>query len=694
MAEYLLEIGLEEMPAGPIPNVIKELEHNTKALLERERIQYGDIKCYATPRRLVLMISKLNEMQDDLLEEVKGPSLKAAYKDGEIAKPLLGFLKANNFTETDVYTKTLPNGEYIFCKKEAKGIESKKVLETIIPELILSLKFPKTMKWGNHDLRYIRPIRWLVSLLDASIVDFSVGSVKSGNISRGHRTLGHEIVEIPNANAYLKTMEDEFVIVDQDKRKSMILNQIEDLFNGTDEYYQEDQSLLNEIIYLVEYPTVLKGVFDEKFMALPNELIITPMKEHQRYFPVLKKNGELVNAFVTVRNGNREHLDIVTAGNLNVLRARLADAEFFYEEDLKKGLESGTEKIKNIIFQEKLGTIYDKTLRLKDIVKALSINLDFNASVQEDSITAAQYMKLDLVSNVVSEFPELQGIMGEYYFNAQYPNKSNIGQAIREHYQPRFANDELPQTVEGSLVSIADKFDTLVGCYYAGIIPTGSKDPYALRRQALGIVNIIISNKWSLSLKDCIELVCSAYQNNNLDFNSEATNEKIYQFFEQRLLTILKDMGFSADIIQSVLKAGYEKPYETILRAEALKAFIDENEHLLIKRTFDNLGRAINIAEKASESSIQEDLLENQYEKDFLEALKLSEKHIQSALETNSFHALFDVVLKVNDKVEAFFDNVLVMDENKNIRENRLALVKQYANLLHKYYRLDECKVV
>lgn len=693
MAEYLLEIGLEEMPAGPIPNVVKTLKENAITIFKDERLKFETIDCYATPRRIVLQVIGLDERQEDLIEEIKGPSVKAAYQDGKIAKPLLGFLKANNFSESDIYTKELNNGEYIFCKREEKGTKTYHVLEKIIPELILGLRFPKNMKWGSHELRYIRPIRWIVSLLDEQIISFTIENISSSNVSRGHRTLGHQYVEISSTKTYFETMKKEFVIVDQEERKKIILDQINNIFKDSDEFYQEDDNLLQEIIYLIEYPTVLKGTFDQEFLKLPKELIITPMKEHQRYFPVLNKNGDLMNAFITVRNGNKNYLDMVTQGNENVLRARLADAEFFYKEDLKKGLESGEEKIKDIVFQEKLGTIYDKVTRLKAVVASISHHLKLNDLIKENSKTVVKYMKLDLVSNVVSEFPELQGIMGEYYFNAQYSGKKNIAQAIREHYLPRFANDLLPATIEGGIVSIADKFDTIVGCHYAGIIPTGSKDPYALRRQALGIVNIILNNRWSLSLKECIENICQSYQKTGHIFNNLEINEKIYQFFEQRLVTVMKEMSFSPDIIQSVLKSGYDNPYETILRAKALKDFLNQNDISLAKQTLDNLGRATNIIGKTKINSVDKELFSSEYEEKFYDAIVCAEKQISHLLDDMNFEKIFNVMTTLNKVVEEFFDNVLVMDENISLQNNRLALVAMYVELLNAHYHLNECKI-
>lgn len=690
MAEYLLEIGMEEMPAAYMNGAVSDLKKNAQALFDKERLTYDALETYATPRRLVLVVHGLADMQQDLSEEVKGPSVKAAYKDGAIAKPLEGFLRANGFTEADVYTKEMKNGSYVFCKREEKGRPAKDILAEVMGDLVLNMKFPKSMRWGNLDLRYLRPIRWLVSLLDDEVVPFKVGVLDAGRTTRGHRTLGQEAVDIKDAASYFETMEKEYVIVDQARRKEMILSQIAAIFEGTDEHYQEDDALLSEVINLVEYPTALRGSFDEKYLELPDELVITPMKEHQRYFPVLKNDGTLTNGFITVRNGTEEYLDIVRAGNENVLRARLADAEFFYNEDLKKGLESGEEKLKNIVFQEKLGTVYEKTQRLQYIAGAIADLIHGDNTLKEDAVTAARCTKMDLVSNVVSEFPELQGLMGEYYYDHEHPDKKNVGQAIREHYMPRFANDALPETVEGSIVSVADKIDTIVGCYYAGIIPTGSQDPYALRRQALGLANIIIAQKWSMSLNRLIAISCEAYRAGGLQFDDADINATIHQFFEQRLLKIFKDAAMPNDIVQAVMKVGYDDLYDAVLRAEALKAYVQGADKEAIKATLDNSGRAANITENVTALDIDVALFAGDEEKALYEAVIACEEALPALVEGKDYAAVIARFAALNSVVETFFEKILVMDDDLAVRNNRLALVKRYSNVLSAYYKLDE----
>lgn len=693
MAKYLLEIGIEEMPANIIPNTVNELKEDAAKLLKEHRLDCKGIHSYATPRRLVLSIDDVPSMQANLSEEVKGPSVKAAYKDGAAAKPLLGFLHSNGFTEEDVYTKTLKNGEYIFCRRNEAGKPASEVLAKLMPQLILNLKFPNAMRWGGYKLQYIRPIRWIVSLLGENVVEFHVGHLKAGRMSRGHRTLGHENVTIHSAESYFDTMEKECVIVDQNKRRQMILDQISDIFNGTDEHYKEDVGLLNEVINIVEYPTVLKGYFDKEFLQLPKELVMTPMKDHQRYFPVLNSKGELVNAFITVRNGNAKYLEVVQHGNENVLRARLADAKFFYDEDIKNGISAGEEKLKDIVFQEKLGTLYDKIQRLQKEAGQLGAFFKLDDEIISHGMTAAKYAKCDLSSNAVTEFPELQGIMGEYYYDHEFGKADHVGQAIRESYLPRYANDALPQTKEGSLVSVSDKLDTIVGCYYAGIIPTGSQDPYALRRQALGVVNIIIDNKWSASLKKMIETVRNAYVSMGHAFDDPKVDQQIYEFFMPRILKVLKDEKIPQNIIQAVTNAGFDDIYETYCRALALRDFIKNEDQTLVKNTFDNHKRADTISEKAVEGDVDESLFITDYERDFYHALKTMRVTLEDAAARKDFYSLLQNFASMNHVVETFFTETLIMDENESIRKNRLSLVKMYSNILNKYYRLSLCTI-
>ena len=483
MSDLLLEIGTEEIPAKFMPQSLAQLAKITKEKLDENRLGYGKIAVWGTPRRLSLYVYDLADCQSDLAEEVRGPAVKAAFdQEGKPTKAAVGFAKGQGVEVESLITKDLPNGSYVFALKKAQGLAAQQVLPEILPQLVLSLHFPKPMRWGYNETRYARPIRWIVALNDEKIIDFAIENIKSGRFSRGHRFLGSDKIEIAKAQDYLAKMEENYVIVDPKKREDMILEQIHELEKTVDGTAQIDEDLLEEVVFLVEYPTALMGNFDPSYLIMPEQLVITPMKEHQRYFPVLKGH-HLMPKFITVRNGDSQYLDIVQAGNEKVLVARLDDAKFFYTEDLKVNLHDNIPKLKTIIFQEKLGTVYDKTQRVKKGVENIADLLKVGFEVKERAALAADLCKSDLLSNVVYEFPELQGIMGEKYAFAQGEHPL-VAKAISEHYLPRFAGDEIPLTFEGLILSIADKLDTICGCFAVGIEPSGSQDPYALRRQA------------------------------------------------------------------------------------------------------------------------------------------------------------------------------------------------------------------
>ena len=549
------------------------------------------------------------------------------------------------------------------------------VLPEILPQLALSLHFPKPMRWGYNEVRYARPIRWIVALNDDKVIDFNIENIKSGRISRGHRFLGSDNIEIAKAQDYLAKMEENYVIVDPKRREDMILEQIHELEKSVDGTAQIDEDLLEEVVFLVEYPTALMGNFDASYLIMPEQLVITPMKEHQRYFPVLKGH-HLMPKFITVRNGDSQYLDVVQAGNEKVLVARLDDAKFFYTEDLKVNLHDNIPKLKTIIFQEKLGTVYDKTQRVKKGVENIADLLKVGFEVKERASLAVDLCKADLVSNVVYEFPELQGIMGEKYAFAQGEHPL-VAKAISEHYLPRFAGDEIPLTFEGLILSIADKLDTICGCFAVGIEPSGSQDPYALRRQALGICIMIKNRGILVSLK---ALIAQAVENlpQDLIADKAALEEKVYAFFEQRVRNILNDSAITFDVVEAVIAAGYDNVSEVLLKAKALQEFKTNEAFAGLMTVYT---RANNLAKKAESMEMSEQYLTNEAEKALydgiiqasieMELLEAQRKYTQSLL----------AMAALEDTVNNFFESVMVMDEDENIRRNRLAMLAQFAAL-------------
>lgn len=676
MSDLLLEIGLEEVPAKFMPPALAELKQMAQAQLTEQRIGYDEVITYGTPRRIALLVKNIADKQQDLEEEAKGPAVKAAYDaDGNPTKAALGFARGQGVDVADLYQKELNGGLYVFATKRAAGVSTAEVLPTLLPQLVCGIHFPKPMRWGYTELRYARPIRWIVALHGKQVVPFTIEDITSGRVSRGHRYLGRAQLEIPCAEDYVAVLEQDSVIVDQNRRQAMIVEQMQQLAESVDGTVEIDEELLEEVLYLVEYPTALMGNFDPAYMLMPEQLIITPMKEHQRYFPVMKGH-HLLPKFITVRNGNADHLELVQAGNEKVLEARLADAKFFYDEDLQIKLEDNVEKLKSIVFQEKLGTIYEKMLRVQQGVIVIADLLQLGADVQARALRAAYLAKADLVSNVVYEFPELQGLMGEKYAFAQGEHPL-AAKAISEHYLPKNADGEIPLTFEGLTVSMADKMDTIVGCFAAGIEPTGSQDPYALRRQAAGICSMILGRSVLVSLTALIEQAISHYPAHIVG-DKDALCQRVYGFFEQRIRNVLNDRGFRYDVIEAVVTCGYDNLTETLLRAEALNKMQTTDTFAKVLTAFT---RANNLAKKAVGNQVAEAYLVEAVEKQLWQDVQLAEQAIATQVQNRQYAEALTVISTLEEAISAFFDGVMVMDENEAVKNNRLALLARVSSL-------------
>ncbi|MFZ5626557.1 MAG: glycine--tRNA ligase subunit beta, partial [Bacillota bacterium] len=558
--EFLLEIGTEEIPAKFLPGAIKQLEELAQKALDKEKLTYEQIRVWATPRRLVLNITGLPEKQADVTEEVKGPAKKAAFDaEGKPTKAVEGFARSQGVALAELLIKEVNGVEYVFARKEIKGRSTAEVMTELAPTFISGLSFPKPMRWAHYDFRFARPIRWLLCLLDDQVLEFRLENLVSGRLTYGHRVLGPGPFTVNHAAEYRQLLlEKGYVMVDQEERRRQVWQQIQDLAAREGGQVEEDADLLEEIIHLLEYPTALCGSFEPEFLQLPDEVIITPMKEHQRYFPVRDQQGKLMNKFITVRNGTADYIEIVREGNEKVLRARLADARFFYEEDQKQPLAAYLPRLDKIVFQENLGTLGEKVQRIQNLTSYLAETLQVEEEEKEIAARTAWLAKADLVTSMVYEFPELQGIMGRYYARLS-GEREEVAQAIFEHYLPRFAGDMLPASVAGALVSIADKLDTIVGCFAVGIQPTGSQDPYALRRQALGICHILLQRGWHLDLPAAINRTYAAIADKpGLKLDREKTVVEVMEFFRLRLRYILmEDEGLAYDTVDAVLAAGY-----------------------------------------------------------------------------------------------------------------------------------------
>lgn len=705
MEKLLFEIGTEEIPAKFMPGILKQLKELAAAKMQELRIPFEDITVYGTPRRMAFIAGGVAETQADVVVEAKGPSVKIAYVSGAPSKAAQGFARGQGVDVKDLVVRD----NYVYAVKHLAGQPVVELLPGLLMDILTSLSFPKTMRWADYEFRFVRPIRWMVALFGDQIIPVEICGVKSGKFSMGHRFMqqslkaaaesqgllsaalskvGNKVysalagvkgaVEIPSAGDYKKVMYDNFVMVDQDERRALILQQIKDLAaqNGGEAEINED--LLEEVNYLVEWPTALCGKFEEKFLSLPKECIITPMREHQRYFPVLDEDGNLLNKFITVRNGGSEHLDIVTHGNERVLRARLSDAEFFFNEDRAIKLEDRLEKLKTVSFQEGLGNMYDKSERLVKMAEMLRFAI--NTPVDEEELRrCALLCKTDLVTGMVIEFTELQGVMGREYALLD-GEKPEVATGIFEHYLPRFAGDALPATTIGRIVGIGDKLDNICATFSRGLAPTGSQDPYALRRQALGVINILLDANYHISLAKII--AGTLYL---LDIKPEETGKlvpQIMEFFKQRLRNLLMDQGIRYDVIDAVFAdKRNDDMVDLAVRCKALAAYVEAgNADPLVQVSV----RVSNLCKKIEkEVAISGALFKDESENKLHEVVAAVSKEIIPEIVLYDYAAVLKAGEKVIEPVNTFFDNVMVMDEDENVKNNRLAMLEEVRGIVN-----------
>ncbi|CEN84793.1 glycine--tRNA ligase subunit beta [Paraclostridium sordellii] len=676
MKNYLLfEIGVEELPARYVNSAMEQLKLNIVKSFDENRITYDSVNVYSTPRRLTVVVDNICERQEDLEEEVKGPAKKIAVDaDGNFTKPLLGFMKSKGIKEEDLYFKQVGKEEYAFGKIKQEGKLTSEVLKTVLPEAIKSMTFPKAMRWGGKNMRFIRPIRWMVCILNDSVLDIELEGIVSGNVTKGHRFLGEIEFEVNTLDEYLAKLKENFVILNQDERKSIIKEQCEEVAKSLGGEIELDEELLEEVTHLVEYPTAFYGEFDEDYAKLPKEVVITPMKQHQRYFPVLK-DGKLLPNFIAVRNGDSHRIDNVKSGNEKVLEARLADALFFYKEDTKKSLESYIEKLKTVVFQAKLGTVYDKTLRIEKLANDILDKLN-ESGVKEDTLRAAKLCKADLVTGMVFEFTELQGVMGREYAKVSGENE-NVAEAIFEHYLPRFAGDILPKTKAGIILSIADKLDSIAGFFAIGIQPTGSQDPYALRRQALGIINILMDNNLDISLKELVDLTLDNYS--FIEFNKEEVLNQIMDFFKDRIKNLFRDLGIRYDVIDAILSSNIDDIADMYARANALNSWIDKDELVEMLTAFN---RVATLAQKAETDKVDINLMREEAEFNLYQQFQEIRSNVEHLLADKEYTKALDAFASLRPAIDNMFDSVMIMDKDEAIKNNRLAILKQIYDIM------------
>ena len=684
--KLLFEIGMEEIPARFLSQALTDLKTNFEKKLKNNRIKYEGIKTYGTPRRLVLVVDEVADMQEDLDELNIGPSRERAYKDGELSKAGEGFLNAYKIDESQIEIVKNDKGEYIAFKRFAKGEPTEKLLPEILKELVLEETFPKSMKWSDKTIRFARPIEWFLALYGNNVVEFEIEGIKSSNKSKGHRFFGKEF-EVSSVEDYLKKIRENNVIIDISERRKMIEEMISKALLE-DEKADIDEGLLDEVTNLVEHPYAIVGNFSEDFLEVPQEVLIISMKVHQRYFPILDKKGKLLPKFIVIRNGI-DFSQNVKEGNEKVLSARLADARFFYQEDLKIPLDQNVEKLKTVVFQKDLGTMFNKVKRTEKIAEFLIGKLKYNY-MKADILRTVKLAKADLVSNMIGEkeFTKLQGLMGSKYA-MERGEEIGVAIGIKEHYYPRFQGDLLPSGIEGIITGLSDRIDTLVGCFGVGLIPTGSKDPFALRRTALGIVNIIINANINISLKELVNVSLDALQADQVLKGDRAKVEAdVLDFLKQRMINVFTDMKYRKDIVLAVL----DRDADNITNALEIVKVISEKLALnKLEALLQVAKRVTNIITKGNNNvTVKEKLFKEEIEKTlFAEAKRIAEE-AEKSIKENEYADYFEKIISLVPTIDKYFEAVIVMDEDKNIRENRINQLTFIKNLFDRIAYLNK----
>ncbi|MDY6938229.1 MAG: glycine--tRNA ligase subunit beta [Cyanobacteriota bacterium] len=708
MATFLLEVGTEELPASFVAGAIAQWNDRIESSLQQQRLEPETVRVYGTPRRLAVLVEGIGERQSDRTEEIKGPPAKAAFKDGKPTKAAEGFARKQGVEIEALEVRPTPKGDFVFVQKEIVGRPTAEILAELVPEWIDKLEGKRFMHWADGDMRFSRPIRWLVALLDDRVlpIEITTGAetITSDRLTYGHRVLGNgsEATSIPQAADYAACLRQVFVEVDPQERESTIENQVKALADGVNGAADISPDLLAEVTDLVEWPTAILGNFDRDFLILPPEAISTVMVSHQRYFPVRKTadSPELLPYFIAVSNGDPTKSEIITRGNERVIRARLADGEFFYKSDCKQPLETFVEKLETVTFQEDLGTVRDKVDRLSRIAGYIADRLQVSSEEREKIARAAYLCKADLTTQMVYEFPELQGVMGEKYAIASEEDLE-VAKAIFEHYLPRGAGDELPQTLTGQVVGIADRLDTLVSIFGLGMLPSGSSDPFALRRAANAIVNITWNADLSIDLAQLLDRVVADFQQERPETSAELLNQ-LQDFFLQRIHTLLQDeRNINYDLVNAVLgeddREYTERAIADLLDARDRALFLQEiRNNKTLDRIYETVNRSTRLAKQGTLNTteldptqvVKPELFQAASEEALYQAIVSLVPRTQAAASDRNYGQLVDALAEIAPTVSRFFDgedSVLVMDENPDIKQNRLnllGLLRNHARVL------------
>ena len=678
MANLILEVGVEEMPANAVSSALEQLKHSVARGLERCRLGDRDVKVLGTPRRLILQASAIPEQQPDQVREVKGPPVSVAFNsEGHPTSAGIGFAKKQGVDVRSLQKVTTPQGEYVVANVLDRGKPAEEALGGMLEEAVKALFFPKMMRWGDNSIRFVRPLRWIVAMLDDTIVPMEINGVRSSNQSRGHRFLSPEPFFVDHADSLVPMLEKNGVICDPQVRMADIIRQAKQLAMESGGVALLDEELLDENNWLVEKPTALLGNFQSEFLDLPRPVLVTAMKKHQRFFPVEDSNGHLLPLFISIRNGGDKGLDIVRAGNERVLTSRFSDARYFYNQDMQENLENMVPRLSRLVFQEKLGTLFEKRARLMELTKSVAEKLNFPVSMIEYAIRAASLAKADLVSHMVVELPSLQGVIGREYAIKDDEDIS-VADAIYQHYLPRYAGDKLPDTPLGRLIAVCDRIDTLVGYLGLEIVPTGSSDPFGLRRAAQGVTQILIEEIDYPSLDVLTEFAVNAYKNiNGLVFDKCKLSENMHALFNQRMETLLEDTGIRYDVVNAALNGG--TPSEPIgavwKRTGVLQNLIGDSDFTSVLQTAVRTSNILKSAKMAG-AKVNSELFEEACEGELLDATHLVAAEIQEQIDGWNFQDIYVSLKKLTEPVNHFFDGVLVMSDNESVRRNRIALLK------------------
>jgi len=685
MADFLFEIGTEELPAGYISPALDFMASFIGKLFEDKRIKFETIEKYSTPRRLAVIVKNVAKKQLEAVTEMIGPPEKVAFKSGKPGIPAVKFAEKLGVSVDAVEIRETEKGRYLFGKRVEETLATKDILKEFLPDLVKKIPFRKSMRWADYDISFARPLKGFVAILDDELIEFDIEGIKSSKFTFGHRFHCNEKVEIPSPSVYLTNLEKAFVLSDHKKRKDLIKSGIEKAAEAKDGRIYPDDELLSEVINLVEYPVVLTGKFDDEFLNLPDEVLYTAMKKHQKYFAILDNEGSMMPYFITIANIVPKDDNVVINGNERVLRARLSDADFFFKADSDSSFEEWNKELFNVMFHAELGSLGEKVERIVNNSSFIADKLGLDLAEREAVLSCAKLCKADLVSQMVGEFANLQGIMGRIYAGDKGMS-SNVAKGIEEHYMPVAAGAALPETITGIIASIADKLDSISGCFSIGLAPTGATDPYALRRQCIGILNILKNKNISVSLDDMILYSLSQFKNHMKKSEDEIFME-IKDFFNVRLEQILVDEGFHRDLVASVISVGSDNISYVCERVEALSQLKKEKDFEPLAKGFKRVGNILKKSEIDIKDNLKSDpaLFEMDEEKALYNKFKEVNENVSGlVLDAKIKEALF-AVASLREEVDSFFDNVMVMDERAIVRNNRIALLSEIAGLFGQF---------